>query len=137
MDNYPTFARFANLRDDQMPAETQVLRMPDGSLIMRGAPAPRASMLDRLKGAASQFISMGNRSQTPEVPWWIAGPTQEVKQATAPVPVQGGKVDPWAAIEKEAAHEEAVRSQLGDFSKKVLASPQLMEGRWITGKVPQ
>lgn len=137
MPNYPTFARFADYQPSQ---STEFVRMPDGSLVMTGQRQVQTpGMFDRLKAAASSIIPAGlfQRNAEPAVPWWIAQPaaTEAVTQAVAPAPVmQGGKVDPWEAIAKESAHEQGLANELSGFSKAVMASPQLIEGRWITGR---
>jgi len=117
---------------------TDFVRLPDGSLIMTGnRQVQQPGMLDRLRAAASSIIPAGmfKRTAEPSVPWWIAQP-QAAAQGAAPVPAPTnapsarGQED-WNAIAREAAHEEAIASQLGDVSKRILASPELIEGRWF------
>jgi len=131
--------QFADLKDSDFPAQPapQFTRMPDGSLVMVGnrQPMQRPGMLDRLRAAASQFIPAGltSRAAEPSVPWWIAQPQSAPVAAappTAAAPSAPGQQD-WDAISREAAHEEALAAQLGDVSKRILASPQLVEGKWF------
>lgn len=136
MPSYPSFARFSSA---QIPEQTgtEFVRLPDGSLVMTGnRPAPSIGMLDRLRAAASRFIPSGLRGGgEPAVPWWIAQPAPQQEAASAapaPIVISTNKVDPWAAVEREAAHEQAIADQLGDFSRRVMASPQLIEGKWFS-----
>ena len=135
MPALPSSARYAMLGAQ---SGTDFVRLPDGSLIMTGnRQVQQPGMLDRLRAAASSIIPAGifKRTAEPSVPWWIAQP-QVAAQGAAPAPAPTNAPSApgqqaWDAIAKEAAHEEAIKNQLGDFSQKVLNSPQLIEGRWL------
>jgi hypothetical protein len=137
MPDYPSFARFADYNAPAQP--TDFVRMPDGSLVMTGRSQVQApSVLDRLKAAASSVIPAGlMRRSEPAVPWWIAQPQAAQAGGPAPLPmptnapVAKGQSD-WDAIAREAAHEQALAAQLGDFSTRVMNSPQLIEGKWFS-----
>lgn len=135
MPALPSSARYAMLAPQ---SGTDFVRLPDGSLIMTGnKPVQQPGMLDRLRAAASSIIPAGmfKRTAEPSVPWWIAQPQSAVQGAAqAPAPTNAPSApgqQAWDAIAKEAAHEEAIASQLGDVSKRILASPQLVEGKWF------
>jgi len=133
---YQSFARFADYRPPAQAAD--FVRMPDGSLVMTGnRQVQQPGMLDRLRAAASSIIPVGlfNKSAEPAAPWWIAQPQASSQGASSPVPAPTNAPSArgqqeWDAIAREAAHEEAIANQLGDVSKSILASPQLIEGRW-------
>jgi hypothetical protein len=115
-------------------------RTADGSLIMR-RPQPIESKPGFLAGLLQRFMP-----QKPVDRYWIPPEAAPAPATNAPVvappasvPValgalpayNGSQAAQWAEIENEVAKEKAIADQLGGVSKKILASPQLIEGKWI------
>jgi hypothetical protein len=118
------------------------VRMPDGSLVLTGnrpvvMPTTR---MDRAKAAVSGILSRF-RPQPPAPPkWWIPQPLPPSASPVTAAPAPQGpalKVNPFAEVEAESARQEALAAELGPFATKVMNSPQLIEGKWFSGKVPQ
>ena len=134
MPALPSSARYAMISPQ---SGTDFVRLPDGSLIMTGnRQVQQPGMLDRLRAAASSIIPAGifKRTAEPSVPWWIAQPQAAAQAAPAPAPTNAPSApgqQAWDAIAREAAHEEAIKNQLGDLSTRVMNSPQLIEGKWF------
>jgi hypothetical protein len=113
------------------------VQLPDRSLILRGdKPAPKSTM-DNLKSAIAGFIDAMRPGPKPP-PWWIEQQVQKTQARPPAVPTQGTApasnapalpaYNEWSAIEGEAANRERIKSQLGDFPQRMMASP-LVEGR--------
>ena len=115
-----------------------MVRLPDGSLIMMGRPKPATppGVLDRLKAGLARILPQ--RFDPKPAPWWIAQP-QGAAPAPPPIPanVVAGKLNPFAEVEAESARQEAIAGELGDFSRRVMASPQLIQGKWFSAPVPK
>lgn len=131
---YGTFSRFADYAPP--PQSSDFVRLPDGSLVMTGnRQVQQPGMLDRLRAAASQIIPAGMfaRAAEPAPPWWIQQPQPVSVAATVPTnaPSKPGQGD-WDAIARESAHEQAIAATLGDFSNRVMNSPELIEGHWFS-----
>jgi hypothetical protein len=141
-----------------MPNE--MIRLPDGSLVMRRTPTAnvdyytgaRFADLDPATGrlmasspvmarqpSFGQFLKeklaglLPQRFEAKPAPWWIAQPQQAAPAAMPPVPqnIQQGRIDPFKEIEQETNKEEALAKELGDFSTRVMNSPQIIEGDWL------
>lgn len=99
-------------------------RLPDGTLILRGTPAP--SKPSGLKAALMGFMDAMRGAPKPEQ-WWIEKPKVSAAPAPAPAPALPA-YNAWGDIEKEAAERNRITSGLGEFPQRMLASP-LAEGR--------
>jgi len=108
------------------------VKMPDGSLIMVGKPAPKQSAWERFKATVR---AIPDRFSPKPAPWWIEQPRQAapVVQAREAVPVmqqtaQQLTAAPTVAVndfeeaEKEAAKRAAIVQQFGDVPRRILAS---------------
>lgn len=111
-------------------------RLPDGSLILRGTPAPPKSRLESLKAAIAGFIDA--MRPAPKVqPYWLP-PQDQAQAAPAPAPAQAAapaapglpvyNSGPWGEIESKAQDRQRIVEQLGEFPQRMMASP-LVEGR--------
>ena len=112
----------------------EFIRLPDGSLILRGQPPKPKSKLESLKAAIAGFIDA--MRPAPKVqPYWIPQDKAPVL-VTAPVPVQSSApapaglpaYNPWSEIEGKASDRQRIVRELGDFPKRMMESP-LVEGR--------
>lgn len=118
------------------------IRMPDGSLILTGnRPVTIPTKLDRAKAAVSNFFSRF-RPAPPDAPaWWIPQPVPPSSESSAPgIPATtalGARVNPFAEVEAESARQQMLAAELGPFATKVMASPQLIEGKWFSAPVPK
>lgn len=111
------------------------IRLPDGSLVMHGAPKPPASSGGGLKAALAGFMDAMRGAPKPEQ-WWIEKP--KTVQARAPVAVPSAApasnapalpaYNQWNEINAAAAGRERIKQGLGDFPKRMMAS-SLVEGR--------
>lgn len=99
-------------------------RLPDGSLILRGTPAPAKP--SGLKAALMGFMDAMRGAPKPEQ-WWIEKP-KVASAAPAPSAPALPAYNAWGDIEKEMAERDRITSGLGEFPKRMLASP-LAEGR--------
>lgn len=129
----PSSARYALLGAG--PESTGMVRLPDGSIIMTGhrAPVQQPGLLDRLKALLPQRFD----PQPP--PWWIPQAQPAPSQAAPPIPapIMAGRVNPWGEIAAQTAKQEEAASQLGELSRKVMNSPQLIEGKWFSAPTPK
>lgn len=105
-------------------------RLPDGSLIMTGAKAPKPGMLAGLRNWISERFQPRQPAQQP---YWI--PPQQAPAQPAQAPVSAVVAPPaynaWSEIEGQAAKEEAIVKALGDAPRRILNSKQLVEGKWF------
>jgi len=109
------------------------VKMPDGSMIMVGAPKAQPSAWERFKTAVK---SIPDRFSPKPAPWWIEQPRAMPVQAREPmvnVPVMqqtaqqltaapAVAVDDFEEAEREAAKRAAIVQQLGSVPRNVLAS---------------
>lgn len=102
-------------------------RLPDGSLVMIGAKAPKPGVLAGLRNWISERFQPRQPAQQP---YWIP-PQQAQVQAPAPVVVAPPAYNAWSEIEGQAAKEEAIVKALGDAPRRILNSKQLVEGKWF------
>lgn len=98
-----------------------VLRRPP----VESRPGFLAGLLQRLMPRKAQ-----------EQPYWLPSPetvqarpspVQQVATAPAALP----DYSPWAEIEEQVARERAIAEQIGPVSKRILESPEIVEGRWL------
>lgn len=135
----------------------EMIRLPDGSLVMRQVPMAnvnygtmaRFADLDRPPVARPQQPGFGqflreklasvlpNRFEPKPAPWWIPQEGAAAAPAMPPVPqnVQRGRIDPFKEIEAEVNREENIAKELGAFSKAVMDSPELIEGKWLSSPI--
>lgn len=109
------------------------VKMPDGSLIMVGAPKPQLSAWERFKNTVK---SIPDRFSPKPAPWWIEQPRAmpvQAREAQVPVMQQTAQqllapspgaapVNDFEEIAKEEAKRSALVKQLGDVPRNVLAS---------------
>ena len=101
-------------------------RTPEGALILRGQPAPPKTASSSLTAALKGFMD-AMRGVPKSEQWWIEKP----RQASVPVSVAAPALpsyNQWNEIDKAAAERARIKSQLGEFPKRMMASP-LVEGR--------
>lgn len=141
----------------------EMIRLPNGSLIMRQVPKanvdystmarfadldPRTGQLMasapamERKPTFGQFLReklagvLPNRFESKPAPWWIPqGGAARPEMPPLPQNVQQGRIDPFKEIEAEVNREENIARELGEFSRKVMASPELIEGKWFSSPV--
>lgn len=119
------------------------VRMPDGSLILTGnRPVVVPTKLDRAKAAVSNFISRFRPAPPSPPAWWIPQPVPASSTSPAPGPIvptaaPGARVNPFAEVEAESARQQMLAAELGPFAAKVMNSPQLIEGKWLSAPVPK
>lgn len=122
-----------------------MVKMADGSLIMRGAPKTAIEQPGMLSGLLGWAKSKLSPAPAQPAPYWIpsatpapvapvATPEPAVGGPGAPLPAYG---DPWAEIEQVANREKALADQLGGVSKNILNNERLIQGKWWSNTAPK
>lgn len=99
------------------------IKMPDGSLIMVGKPAPKPSAWERFKATVR---AIPDRFSPKPAPWWIE--QRQAVQARAPVapaqPVAVQQAGPtgFGEAEAETARMQRINREFGTLPQRVLAS---------------
>lgn len=109
------------------------VKMPDGSLVLIGKPAPKQSAWERFK---STVRAIPDRFSPKPAPWWIEQPRQvEAPPVQARVPVMqmtaqqllapppgATPVNDFEEAEKQANKRAQIVRELGPVPRQILAS---------------
>jgi hypothetical protein len=124
-------------------ASGDMVKLPDGSLIMTGKAKPVEAKPGVLAGLRNFFASKLASAPAPQDQYWIPQPAAPVAPVAAPV-VAGGPGtplpaynDPWGEIEQVANREKALADQLGTASKNILNNERLIQGKWFSNSAPK
>lgn len=131
--------------DRPAPAAAQqgMVKLQDGSLIMRGPPKAAIEQPGMLSGLIGWAKSRLNPAPAEPAPYWIPAPAAPVPAQAAPAPVAEAPGalpaynDPWTEIEQVANREKALADQLGGVSKNILNNERLVQGRWFSNSAPK
>jgi hypothetical protein len=119
-----------------------MVKLPDGSLIMRGAPKPVEAKPGVLAGLRNFFASKLAPAPAPQDQYWIPQPAAPVAPVAAPpaLVAPGAPLpayDAWSAIEEEANKEQRIKEQLGGISSNILNNERLIQGKWFNPRAPK
>lgn len=118
-----------------------MVKMADGSLIMRGAPKAAIEQPGMLSGLLGWAKSKLSPAPAPVDNYWIPPTAAPAPVAPAPVVAAPGAslppYDEWAEIEQEAAKEKAIADKLGTVSKNILNNERLIQGKWFDRAAPK
>lgn len=129
--------------DHRQMEDTQpgMVKMADGSLIMRGPPKAAIEQPGMLSGLLGWAKSKLSPTPAPVDQFWIPPAATPAPMAPAPAVAAPGAplpaYDEWAEIEQEAAKEKAIADRLGTVSKNILNNERLIQGRWFDRTAPK
>lgn len=109
------------------------IRLPDGSLVMHGAPKPPASESYGFKAALRGFMDAMRGVPRP-APAPEPAPAPAAAPAAAPAPASASNApalppyNAWGEIDAAVADRDRIKQGLGEFPQRMMASP-LVEGR--------
>lgn len=135
----PPLQPFITEGDRPAPAaQPGMVKLPDGSLIMRGAPKAieKPGMLAGLRNWVAEKLSPA----PPVDKYWIpqpAAPAAPVAPAAAAPGTPLPAYDAWSEIEQEVAKEKAIADKLGAVSSNILNNERLIQGKWFSPSAPK
>lgn len=124
-------------------APGDMVKMADGSLIMRGQPKAAIEQPGMLSGLLGWAKSKLSPAPAEPAPYWIPQPAAPVPAQAAPAPVAAAPEalpaynDPWSEIEQVANREKVLADQLGTVSKNILNNERLIQGKWFSNSAPK